>query len=185
MPGSNRFIDTVKHFFWWYVIYPVFPYFRDAMIALHIISHSGRQPWHIGWFRSGRTLKEFAGYLGRYGFGNHFIAWTDSGQVLGLRKHDGVGFQYHVRVFRDGEVCGHYEETPEADPVGHFKEKVFEPRVEKFKEWFGDWVQVERPDSLHPLTGERVYLREDEILASGNTSSQSAPAASRGFPENG
>lgn len=144
MPAPAGWMDKIKRFIWWYLIYPVFPYVRDFLIKIHLISHRGRQPYHLGWLRRGVHIRELEEYLHKQGFGNHFIAWVDQGQVLGLRKHDGFKYQYHLRVFRDGEICGHYEEAPEADPIEHFNEKVFEERKEQFRLWLGDYLAYQK-----------------------------------------
>ena len=69
-------------------------------------------------------------------------------------------------MFKDGEIRGHYEETPEDHPIAHFEEKVFGPRTEKFKEWLGDWAVDYRPE-----TGKMRFQR--------------VPAASLALPEDG
>ena len=164
--ANLSFIDRVKFYVWWYLIYPIFPAFRDSLIWLHIIHHVGRQPWHIGWLAPGRTRKGLAEHLIKYGFRIHFIAWVDQGQVLGIRKRVGFEYQYHLRVFKDGELRGHYEETPESHPFGHLEEEMFKPRTEEFKEFLEDWIV-------------------DQPTHSGNTSAQIAPPTSRDLPSNG
>lgn len=58
------------------------------LLRAHIINHDkGRQPYHIGWLAPGRTLQELKEHLHEeWGFGNHFVAWIDEGQVLSWRK---------------------------------------------------------------------------------------------------
>ena len=47
----------------------------------------GRQRYHIGYLALGKTLEELKQHLNsKWGFGNHFIAWPDDGQVLSWRK---------------------------------------------------------------------------------------------------
>ena len=167
MLNHLRFWERIKQEFWWYVIYPVFPYLQKALVALRIIHHRGRQPWRIGWVVPHRTLKEFYRFAHTKGFANHFIAWQDDGQLVSLRRREGFKYQYHLRVFNDGEVRGHYEETPEDHPIAHFDEKVFQPRTADFRRWLGNWV-VDKPPA-----------------EPGKMRFHSAPATSLEAPENG
>ena len=86
----------------WRFLYPVFPYLQWPFS----IFHGGRQPYRLGWLAPGHTLEELKAHLAKQGFGNHFVAWDDTGQVLSWRKFDGFEWQYHLRVFDDGEVRG-------------------------------------------------------------------------------
>ena len=99
-----------------------------------------RQRYHIGWLAEGRTLPELMKYLATKGFGNHFVAWKDSDQVLSWRKLASFSKQYHLRVYKDGEIRGHYELTPEADPIKHFIEKGEEDKCRDFLNFLGDFV---------------------------------------------
>lgn len=69
-----------------------------------------------------------------------FIAWVDKDEAISTRKLDGFDFQYHLRVFKDGEVRGHYEKTPERHPIDHFLDRGMEPRRKEFLEILGDWI---------------------------------------------
>ncbi len=131
--------DRLKNWVWWHIISPGFPYVRDIFTFFKL--HSGRQPFHLGWLNPNKSLENFVAYLQTKGFSNHFIAWTDEGQVVSLRRRENFFFQYHLRVFKDGQICGHYEKTPEHDPIGHFCEAVFEPRRQAFLKWLGGWIQ--------------------------------------------
>ena len=140
MTKPQGFRDSAKWYLWHYIVTPVFPKIRNTLVKLRIVKHAYRQNWHIGWLAPGRSLEAFKDYLHTQGFGNHFIAWVDSDEVLSFRKLDGFSYQYHLRVFKDNEIRGHYEKTPEAHPIQHFNEDTFEPRTEAFKKWLGDWV---------------------------------------------
>jgi hypothetical protein len=130
----------------WTLLTPVFPFIQHSLLKLHIIHHKGRQPYLLGYLRPDRTLHGLKKYLSReWGFGNHFIAWEDSNQVLGWRKRLDFTKQYHLRVFRDGEIRGHFEYTPESHPARHFFDKGMEPRTEDFLKFLGDWVVAEKP----------------------------------------
>jgi hypothetical protein len=48
--------------------------------------------------------------------------------------------QYHLRVFKDGEVRGHYEYTPECHPIWHLQKVGQEPRREELLGFLGDWI---------------------------------------------
>lgn len=39
-----------------------------------------------------------------------------------MRKLAGVEYQYHVRLFKDSEVRGHYEFAAETNPIKHLRE---------------------------------------------------------------
>lgn len=126
--------------FAWYFITPLFPYARTALTSLGLIRHNGRQNFLLGRLAPNRRLEDFQKFLEARGFGNHFVAWIDDGEVLSLRRRVNFTYQYHLRVFKDGEVRGHYEFTPESHPIGHFIETVFEPHAEEFLSILKDWV---------------------------------------------
>lgn len=151
--------------FFWRIIMPFFLTTRDALIALHIIHHRrGRQSYHVGWLAPGRTLEGLKAHLATLGFEHDLIAWVDETEHFCMRRQENYDYQYHIRVFFDNEIRGHYEQRPESHPLAHFKEWGMEPRREEFLNFLGGWV-VQREE--------------------GNTSSQSAPAASRGVPKSG
>jgi hypothetical protein len=138
--------DRMKYFFW-RVYTPFHPTLRDGILFLGFGSQSdsypqGRQPYVLGKLAPEQSLQDFTDYLISKGFGNHFIAWEDRGQVVSLRYLDDFKYQYHLRVFQDGEVRGHYEYTPECHPVAHLKAISLEPRREKFLEFLGDRIIV-------------------------------------------
>ncbi len=153
----------------WRLITPAFPYVRDGLIKLGIISHEGRQRYLLGRISCGRTVEGLIGYLAQKGFANHFVAWVDTDEWVSLRRLADFHWQYHLRVFKDGEIRAHYELTPEAHPIAHFKEVGMEPRREEFLEFLGDWLEESKE--------ETAYIRK--------TISHRAPAASRGAPING
>ena len=127
--------------FIWHLLTPIFPYIRDTLLFLHIIHHqSGRQEFPLGYLAPGRKVKGLLAHLAAQGFGNHFIAWVDEDEVIGVRKFLPPEFQYHLRIYKDGEIRGHFEVTPEAHIVDHFLGRDFEPRREEFLKFLGDWV---------------------------------------------
>jgi hypothetical protein len=126
----------------WRHIYPIFPWVQEHFLKWHLAWHEkGRQPYHIGWLAPGKSLKDLEKHLhNEWNFGNHFVAWTDRGQVLSWRKLESFEKQYHLRVFEDGEIRGHYEYTPEDKPIGHFAEIGEEARIEDFRKFLGDYI---------------------------------------------
>ncbi|HEX4104075.1 MAG TPA: hypothetical protein VHZ04_01185 [Candidatus Paceibacterota bacterium] len=141
LPYPNAILDRVK-FHFWKGIAPTFLFTRDALIASRVIRHEGRQEYFLGKLAEGKSIDDFLQYLEVQGFANHFIALKDDGQLLSLRRLENFERQYHLRIFRDGEVRGHYEYTPEAHPVWHWKETRMEPRQEVFLNILGDWISA-------------------------------------------
>ena len=129
------------------------------------IPRKDRQPFFVGFLKQELDKESFFKFAQGLGFEPQSIAWSDHEETLGLRKieaHD-IRFQYHVRLFIDGEIRGHYEYTPEYAPFKHFYEIGFKDSSELLKVWFAP------------------VLRED----SGSTISHNAEAVSRTGPENG
>lgn len=122
----------------------------------------------MGRISSGKTIEDLEKHLKNKGFEHHPLAWVDDGEVLGMRYPENFHQQYHIRVFEDGSVHGHYETTVESHPIAHIQEWGMEPRQEEFLRFLEDCVQV-----------------LDTIEEPGNTSSQSAPATSIGSPKSG
>ena len=82
---------------------------------------SGIRPYasdFLGWLAPGKTPEELRQHLsGRVR--NHFVAWLDKDQALSWRKLDGFDYQYHLRVYTDGEIRGHYGIPRRAGPMDH------------------------------------------------------------------
>jgi len=168
--GFHLLVDKCKKRLW-RTITPVFPYVRDGLLKLGIIYHNGRQPYPIGWIREGRTIRELIEHLTKKGFSNHFVAWVDDGEAISLRRLANFHWQYHLRIFNDGEIRAHYEMTPEAHPISHFKGVDMEPRRKEFLKSLEGWISDLRT--------------EGEFARAGKTASRRIPAASRGVPVNG
>jgi hypothetical protein len=134
----------------WRHLYPIFPWAQKHFLRWHLVWHEkGRQPYHLGWLAQGKTLEELEKHLhDEWGFGNHFVAWKDNGQVLSWRKLESFDDQYHIRVFKDGEIRGHYEYTPESRPLEHFVEVNEQERLDDFKKFLGSYA-VERKHISH------------------------------------
>src|SRR5690242_9129247 len=108
LPYPKGIGKEIKYWFW-QAMRPLHPFVRDILLRVGVIRHAGRQDYVLGTIAPGRTLKDFLAYLQGLGFGNHFIAWVDNEELIGLRRLDGFERQYHLRIFADGEVRGHYE----------------------------------------------------------------------------
>lgn len=130
----------------WTFIYRFFSKFQRFLVKDKIIHHEGgRQPYHVGWLAPGKTLEDLKVHLhSEWGFGNHFVAWVDDGQVLSWRKLVDFDDQYHLRVFKDGEIRGHFEFTPEGHPIDHFIEKGEREAKDDFLKFLGEYCVSEK-----------------------------------------
>ncbi len=133
--------DRVKYIIWRAYI-PLHPHIRDLAIAFDTVQHSGRQPFLIGHVAPNIPIKSFILHLIDIGYGNHFVAWHDDDELISVRMTDGFTHQYHLRVFSDGAVHGHYEYTPEAHPIRHMNETHFKFLRSFFLEQFGELITV-------------------------------------------
>ncbi len=131
--------NRAKYFFW--STYTRFhPYVRDFVVRIGLVKHFGQQPFLIGYVAKGISIRSFIEHLIEIGYSNHFVALRDDGELIGLRITDGFTRQYHIRVFADGSVRGHYEYTPEAHPFLHLNEVGFENRKDVFLEQIGSVI---------------------------------------------
>ncbi len=133
------FSDRIKYALW-RIYTPFHPLVRDAALVLGIVSHSGRQNFLIGKIAPNRTFKEVIDFLISRGYGNHFIAWKDDGELVSLRRLVGFSYQYHLRIFQDGEIRGHYEYTPECYPILHFRAVDQKDCRDEFQKMLGDLI---------------------------------------------
>jgi len=135
------FMDKLKMKIW-RVIYKHFLALQNFLLKYKIIHHDvERQRYHIGWLAPGKNVEDLKLYLHtKWGFGNHFVAWKDSGQILSWRKLADFNDQYHLRVFEDGEIRGHFEYTPEGHPIDHLTEHGEKEAKEDFLKFLGDFV---------------------------------------------
>jgi hypothetical protein len=139
------FFDKIKQKIWDF-FYGFFIPLRKFLLKTGIIWHKkGRQKYHLGWLAPHKTLEGLKSHLhDKWGFGNHFIAWIDEDQVLSWRKLADFQDQYHLRIYKDGEICGHFEYTPEAHPLEHIEEKGEVDKREDFLKFLGDFVTQEK-----------------------------------------
>lgn len=138
-------MDKIKQRIWDFV-YSFFLPARRFLLKTGLIWHKkGRQKYHIGWLAPHKTLEGMKKHLhDKWGFGNHFIAWIDEDQVLSWRKLTDFEDQYHLRVYKDGEICGHFEYTPEAHPLEHMEEKGEVNKKEDFIKFLGEFCVQEK-----------------------------------------
>ncbi|MDB5244887.1 MAG: hypothetical protein JWN18_757 [Parcubacteria group bacterium] len=146
MVYPTNVLDQLKYWIW-RVYTPIHPAVRNLSTLLGLdasvfspIDDSGRQDYLFGILHPDRPLRDFVDHLVSHGFGNHFVAWKDSGEVISLRKPLDFRFQYHIRVFHDGEVRCHYEYTPEYRPLQHLTQIGFEDRRSEFELFLRDWI---------------------------------------------
>ena len=117
---------------------PYHPTVRDSIIYLSLIKNRGRQPFLLGTIAPGLSVEDFVAFLVEKGFAYHRVAWEDDGEIVSLRHVENFVYQYHVRIFEDREVRGHYEYTPECYPILHLWDVGRQDRREEFLELVGD-----------------------------------------------
>lgn len=127
--------------YWFFKMYtPFHKPVRSTSLALGLLKHEGRQDFLLGTLAPERSVRDFVSFLVGHGFANHFIAWKEEGELVSLRRTAGFKYQYHVRIFEDGEIRCHYEYTPECHPVLHIREIGVEDRTDEFKQLIRDWI---------------------------------------------
>ncbi|MEI6281082.1 MAG: hypothetical protein WCP17_03765 [bacterium] len=148
----------------WDFIYSFFLPTRRFFLKTGLIWHKkGRQKYHVGWLAPEKNLIGLKKHLHeKWGFGNHFIAWVDEDQVLSWRKLTDFEDQYHLRVYSDGEICGHYEFTPEAHPLEHMEEKGEREAREDFIKFLGEFV-VEKKFISHLVVDPDAFDPKSEV----------------------
>ncbi len=105
--------------------------------------HNFRQKYLLGRLNVNYNKESLEHTLRGEGFERAIIAWRDPGEVLSMRKIHNSIFQYHIRLFIDGEIRAHYEYSPESHPISHFFEARFEPETEFFTKLLGNYLIVE------------------------------------------
>ena len=132
--------DRLKYAFWRFYT-PYHSLVRDSLVSFGFLRHEFRQDFLLGKIAHGQSIKGFIAFLVSKGFGNHFIAWKDKGELVSLRYVENFTYQYHLRIFHDGEVRGHFEYTPECYPVKHLLEIGLEDRRHDFFSFLQDKVE--------------------------------------------
>jgi UDP-N-acetylmuramate dehydrogenase len=120
--GSDTLPNEYDSWFWkkLYLFWP-----RLVIFVQSFGIHKFKQNYLIGFLAEEKKPEEFAVFLQKHGYTKAYMAWKDPGEILSVRKIVRNIFQYHIRLFNDGEIRGHYEYTPEAKPFEHLFEKVF------------------------------------------------------------
>lgn len=159
MVYPDSLLHRMKYYFWYYYT-PYHPYVRDGALKLSIVRTRGRQPYLLGKIASHLSVEDFVSELVKRGFAYHRVAWEDEGEVVSLRYVENFVYQYHVRVFLDGEVRGHYEYTPECYPLLHLFEVGHEPRKEDFLRMFGEHITPHTSDDPADFRWEFLPLKK-------------------------
>lgn len=124
--------------FFWNGVYKIYPPLLRVLEKIRI--HNFRQDFLVGILKRDSNHLELRAFLVEEGFEEAILAWKDPGELLSMRKIDNEIFQYHVRIFSDGEVRCHYEYSSEGNPWGHIFEIRFEAQKEYFQELFSDYL---------------------------------------------
>ena len=107
----------------WSLFYKVWPPCTRVLEALGF--HNQRQRYVLGSLEPRYDEDDLRGFLTDRGFEHAILAWKDPGEVLSVRRVHNRIFQYHIRLFEDGEIRAHYEYSPEAHTFKHFFEHHF------------------------------------------------------------
>ena len=133
MAYPETFSEKLKYLLW-RVLRPLHPYVRNVLGYMGYMKKydkyrpNGRQKYLLGTLAPGVSVRDVISYLIDQGYGNHFVALKDKGELVGLRFCPDFDHQYHIRIFKDGEVRAHYEYTTEGHPFLHDTEIGFEER---------------------------------------------------------
>lgn len=139
MASPRGFFDRLKYTIWFFYT-PLHTYVRDCVVTLRLVRHEGRQQFLLGTIAPSVTAREVIEFLVNEGYGKHFVAWRDEDELISLRRSDDFKRQYHIRIFIDGEVRGHYEYTPECRPWKHLRAIAQEPKREEFLALLGPFI---------------------------------------------
>src|SRR3989344_7502176 len=134
MVYPERPAHLIKYHFW-RVYTPLHPFVRDLALALRIVKFESRsERFPLGTVAPHSSVEKLVHYLVSRGYAYHRVAWEDNGELVGMRRVENFLYQYHIRIYEDGEVRGHYEFTPEAYPILHLNRIGQEARREEFLE---------------------------------------------------
>ncbi len=129
-----------------------------------ITGSKDRESFPVGWLAEGKTLADLKVYLHReWGFGGNFKAHVDRGEVLNWRKLLDTGEQYHLRVYEDGEIRGHFEMSPERNVVSNLTKSGQSEAREEFLKFLGDFV-VKRKFISNLVAEASVHDPDAEVL---------------------
>lgn len=134
-------IKTIPQFLTRIFVRPFFPFFQWLTIKLGTVkAPNKRGEFLVGKLREGIVHKKAQEVLEQHGFFINRIAYTEPGQVLSMRRLSTKNpeWQYHVRIFDDGEIRGHCEVTPSDHPIDHLNLSTMEHRPNDFAKWIKD-----------------------------------------------
>lgn len=131
--------DYLKKIFWWLSI-PFFPHIRNLWRKFGYAPYPARQKYHFGWLDSNLKVEDFKNFLLSKNFKKARIAWVDEDEILSLRLKKNFKYQYHLRLFKDREIRGHYELTPEYSPIGHLRDIETVSGEEYLKPLLANWL---------------------------------------------
>ncbi len=142
----------------WSLYSPIHPTIRDGAGALRIMKNRGRQPFCLGTIAPHLSIEEFVAHLTEHGYAYHRVAWEDDGEIVSLRLVKDFMYQYHVRIFEDRMVHGHYEYTPECYPLLHLWDVDREDRRGEFMALVGDRLIAHTSDDPSEYQWEFLSL---------------------------
>jgi hypothetical protein len=122
----------------WKVVYATYPPLLRILERLRV--HSGRQPYFLGNLNPKYRFDELRAYLLSKGFEPAILAWKDTDEILSLRKVDKRIYQWHLRLYSDGEIRGHYEYSSEGNPIGHVLNAAFRRDDESLISILGEYL---------------------------------------------
>ena len=131
-------IRTTRQFLVRIFIRPLFPFFQFIVVSFGVYKCFPRSKFLLGKLRV--PLEEAKQHLKKQGFFSNRISLILQGQTLSMRKLDPEkpDWQYHIRIFCDGEVRGHYEMTPEDHSFTHMKSTNTIDKEKELKEMVSD-----------------------------------------------
>ncbi len=136
------FFERLKSLLW-HLFEPLFPTTRDTLMFLGFMRHDDRQRFSLGWLKQEVTDRQVRAALRAAGFSDDYLAWIDPDETLNMRKLVDQVYQYHVRVFNDGEVRGHREFSTESHPMKHVFERGMTPGTEYLTPLLARLIQAE------------------------------------------
>ena len=107
-----------------------------AWIQKHVLDHEpSRQPYHIANVEPNQTVQLYLMLISLYGYEDNFLSYLDADELFGIRKLHFKGvrmwYQTHIRIYKDGEIKGHYEIAPESNAQEHYAGTTLEYIQEK------------------------------------------------------
>ena len=122
----------------WKIMYRIWP---PVVRLLELVKiHNSRQDFLLGHLSPKYNLESFKKFLLEQDFEFNVLSYRDPGEILAMRKLDSLKYQYHIRLFNDGEIRGHYEYAPEAKPIAHSFATLMESKKEYFEKILKDYI---------------------------------------------